>query len=66
MFVVFLFARDIQGGSKVQEAYYIFQDFCDRYVQTTLLLNGRAVCCMQMGRFEEAETTLLEALNKVC
>ena len=63
--VVLLFSYDIQGGSKVQEAYYIFQDFCDKYVQTALLLNGKAVCCMQMGRFEEAETALLEALNKV-
>lgn len=52
------------GGAKVQEAYYIFQDFCDKYVQTVLLLNGKAVCCMQMGRFDEAETALLEALNK--
>lgn len=52
------------GGAKVQEAYYIFQDFCDKYVQTALLLNGKAVCCMQMGRFDEAEIALLEALNK--
>lgn len=52
------------GGAKVQEAYYIFQDFCDRYVQTPLLLNGKAVSCMHMGRFDEAETVLLEALNK--
>ena len=66
MQVVSLFSCDMQGGSKVQEAYYIFQDFCDKYVQTALLLNGKAVCCMQMGRFDEAETALLEALNKVC
>ncbi|KAI5066389.1 hypothetical protein GOP47_0019013 [Adiantum capillus-veneris] len=52
------------GGAKVQEAYYIFQDFCDKYVQTPLLLNGKAVACMQMGRFDEAEQALLEALNK--
>ncbi|KAH7428380.1 hypothetical protein KP509_10G089800 [Ceratopteris richardii] len=52
------------GGGKVQEAFYIFQDFCDKYVQTPLLLNGKAVACMQMGRFDEAESALLEALNK--
>lgn len=32
---------------------------------TSLILNGKAVCCMHMGNFEEAETLLLEALNKV-
>jgi hypothetical protein len=33
---------------------------------TGMVLNGKAVCCMHMGSFEEAETLLLEALNKVC
>lgn len=32
---------------------------------TSLLLNGKAVCCMHKGDFDEAETLLLEALNKV-
>lgn len=32
---------------------------------TSLILNGKAVCCMHMGNFDEAETLLLEALNKV-
>lgn len=31
---------------------------------TSLVLNGKAVCCMHMGNFDEAETLLLEALNK--
>jgi coatomer protein complex subunit epsilon len=31
---------------------------------TGLILNGKAVCCMHMGNFDEAETLLLEALNK--
>lgn len=31
---------------------------------TGLILNGKAVCCMHMGHFDEAETLLLEALNK--
>lgn len=54
-----------QGGSKIQEAYLIFQDFSEKYPMTSLILNGKAVCCMHMGNFEEAETLLLEALNKV-
>ncbi|MCL7039985.1 hypothetical protein MKW94_016609 [Papaver nudicaule] len=52
------------GGSKIQEAYLIFQDFCEKYPMTGLILNGKAVCCMQMGHFDEAESLLLEALNK--
>ncbi|XP_065847555.1 coatomer subunit epsilon-1 [Euphorbia lathyris] len=52
------------GGSKIQEAYLIFQDFAEKYPMTSLILNGRAVCCMHMGNFDEAETLLLEALNK--
>lgn len=31
---------------------------------TGLILNGKAVCCMHMGHFDEAESLLLEALNK--
>jgi len=55
-----------QGGSKIREAYLIFQDFAEKYPMTGMVLNGKAVCCMHMGSFEEAETLLLEALNKVC
>ncbi|KAM7505736.1 hypothetical protein LguiB_004640 [Lonicera macranthoides] len=52
------------GGSKIQEAYLIFQDFSEKYQMTGLILNGKAVCCMHMGNFDDAETLLLEALNK--
>ncbi|KAL2341612.1 hypothetical protein Fmac_009552 [Flemingia macrophylla] len=52
------------GGAKIQEAYLIFQDLSERYQSTSLLLNGKAVCCMHMGNFDEAETLLVEALNK--
>ncbi|KAB2093548.1 hypothetical protein ES319_A02G100800v1 [Gossypium barbadense] len=52
------------GGSKIQEAYLIFQDFSEKYPMTGLILNGKAVCCMHMGNFDKAETLLLEALNK--
>ncbi|OAY80113.1 Coatomer subunit epsilon-1 [Ananas comosus] len=52
------------GGSKIQEAYLIFEDFSEKYQMTGMILNGKAVCCMHMGRFDEAETLLLEALNK--
>uniref|UniRef100_A0A6M2EXA8 Coatomer subunit epsilon n=1 Tax=Populus davidiana TaxID=266767 RepID=A0A6M2EXA8_9ROSI len=52
------------GGSKIQEAYLIFQDLSEKYPMTGLILNGKAVCCIHMGNFDEAETLLLEALNK--
>ncbi|CAH9116291.1 unnamed protein product [Cuscuta europaea] len=52
------------GGSKIQEAYLIYQDFSEKYPMTSLVLNGKAVCCMHMGNFDEAETLLVEALNK--
>ncbi|ONK60817.1 uncharacterized protein A4U43_C08F22970 [Asparagus officinalis] len=52
------------GGSKIQEAYLIFQDFSEKYQMTGMVLNGKAVCCMHMGHFDEAESLLLEALNK--
>ncbi|XP_008778603.2 coatomer subunit epsilon-1-like [Phoenix dactylifera] len=52
------------GGSKIQETYLIFQDFSEKNQVTPLVLNGKAVCCMHMGRFDEAETLLLEALNR--
>jgi coatomer subunit epsilon len=55
----------VQGGSKIREAYLIFQDFAEKCPMTGMVLNGKAVCCMHMGSFEEAETLLLEALNKV-
>lgn len=37
----------------------------DKYGASVLLLNGQAVCYLQMGRYEEAEGVLQEALDKV-
>ncbi|CAL9235555.1 unnamed protein product [Arabidopsis halleri] len=62
--VMFYDFRGGGGGSKIQEAYLIFEDFSEKYPMTCLILNGKAVCCLQMGDFDEAETLLLEALNK--
>eukprot|EP00246_Nothoceros_aenigmaticus_P002371 TRINITY_DN13225_c0_g1_i1.p1 TRINITY_DN13225_c0_g1~~TRINITY_DN13225_c0_g1_i1.p1 ORF type:complete len:290 (+),score=48.76 TRINITY_DN13225_c0_g1_i1:159-1028(+) len=52
------------GGSKIQEAFYIFQELCEKFAWTVPIMNGSAVCNMHMGHFEDAEALLLEALSK--
>ncbi|XP_006653819.1 coatomer subunit epsilon-2 [Oryza brachyantha] len=52
------------GGSKIQEAHLIFQDLSEKYPATCMILNGKALCLMHMGSFQDAEGLLLESLNK--
>ncbi|ORY01163.1 hypothetical protein K493DRAFT_278255 [Basidiobolus meristosporus CBS 931.73] len=53
------------GGAKYQEAFYIFEELSQNLAATTVkLLNGQAICNIHMGRYPEAESLLLEALNK--
>eukprot|EP00210_Caulerpa_lentillifera_P007204 g6894.t1 len=52
------------GGAKVQEAFYIYQELGDKFKWTSALHNGTAVCNLVMGKYEEAERELLDALNK--
>ncbi|TPX42414.1 hypothetical protein SeMB42_g05130 [Synchytrium endobioticum] len=54
----------IAGDQKVQEAFYIFEELAGSTVITAKLLTGQAVCRMHAGKFAEAETLLLDALNR--
>jgi len=52
------------GGEKVQEALLTFQELCEKYGPTGMLLNGLGVCCLNRRRFADAEKYLLQALEK--
>jgi coatomer protein complex subunit epsilon len=53
-----------KGASKAQDAFYIYQDLSEKYGPSALLLNNLATCNMLLGKFEEAEGNLQEALSK--
>ena len=52
------------GGSKTQDAFYVYQELGDKYAWTSKLYNGAAECQMAMGRYDDAEKDLVEAINK--
>ena len=54
----------MRWGSKTQDAFYVYQELGDKYAWTSKLYNGAAVCQMAMGRYEDAEKDLVEAINK--
>ena len=54
-----------QGQDRYNEARVNFVELAERYGETPLLLNGRAVAEMCLGHFEEAEQTLVRAKAKV-
>jgi tetratricopeptide (TPR) repeat protein len=51
-------------GDKLQEAFFIFQEMVEKHGGTPTLLNGLAVCYIGQAKYEEAESTLHEALDK--
>ncbi|XP_074598521.1 coatomer subunit epsilon [Brevipalpus obovatus] len=52
------------GGDKLQEAYFIYQELCDKYGQTALLLNGTAVTLINQNKYDDVEDILQQAMDK--
>lgn len=52
------------GTESMQDAFHIYQEFCEKHKPTPLLLNGQAVVHLGLGRYEEAESVLRESLTK--
>ncbi|CAG8562093.1 9372_t:CDS:2 [Paraglomus occultum] len=53
------------GGDKYQEAYYIYEEIAQSPSSNTVkILNGQAIANIHLGRYPEAESLLLDALNK--
>ncbi len=53
-----------KGGKCLQDAYYTIQELGDRFAWTAKLHNSLACMQMLMGRWEDAEAELLQALEK--
>jgi coatomer subunit epsilon len=53
-----------KGGPAAQEAVYIYQDLLERHGATDPILNGLALCHLALGKPDDAERVLQEALAK--
>lgn len=51
-------------GESAQEAVYIYQDLLERHGATDPILNGLALCHLALGKYDDAERVLQEALAK--
>jgi hypothetical protein len=53
------------GGDKIQEAVLTYEDIAKKYGQCFTCLHGIGVCKLAQGKYIEAESSLLQALEKV-
>jgi coatomer protein complex subunit epsilon len=52
------------SGEKLQDAYFTFQEQADKNTATSSLLNSQALCQINQGKYDEAQSLLQEALDK--
>jgi tetratricopeptide (TPR) repeat protein len=52
------------GGERSNDALYTYQELLDKYGPSVPLLNGFAMALINLKRFDDAEKSLLEALEK--
>lgn len=52
------------GGEKLQDAYYVFQDFADKFSSSIQLLNSQAVCNIGLGKYSDAVDVLRDCLER--
>ncbi|KAH8255683.1 hypothetical protein KR038_008723 [Drosophila bunnanda] len=53
-----------QGTEQMEDAFHIYQEFCEKFKPTPALLNGQAVVHLGLERYEEADAVLRESLLK--
>lgn len=53
-----------KGDASAQEAVYVYQDLLERHGSTDSILNGLAVCHLALGKPDDAERVLQEAISK--
>lgn len=54
----------MSAGDKLQDAYFTFQEMADKNTGTSALLNSQALCQINQGKYDEAESLLKEALDR--
>ena len=48
----------------MQDAFFTFQEQAEKNAPTSLLLNSQATCLINQGKFDEAMSTLQDAIDK--